>query len=53
MMLTINNLLSQEYKVNHPRWQVNTVKDYSIVCNFTGMYGDDFTFLKDNQPGSV
>ena len=49
----INKQLSQEYKVNHLRWLVNKVKDYSIHCDFKSMYGDDFYFLKDHQPDSV
>ena len=49
----INNQLSQEYKVNHPRWFVNKVIDYSIHCDFESMYGNDFSFLKNRQPGSV
>lgn len=49
----INNQLSQEYKVNHPRWEVNKVKDYSIHCNFQSMYGKDFSFLNNHQPDSV
>jgi uncharacterized protein len=49
----INNQLSQEYKVNHPRWQVNKVIDYSIHCDFKSMYGNDFTFLSNHQPDSV
>jgi uncharacterized protein YqjF (DUF2071 family) len=28
----IDSQLSQEYKVNHPRWQVNKVIKYSIPC---------------------
>ncbi len=44
---------SQEYKVNHPRWQVKKVKDYSINCNFKSMYGNDFAFLNAHQPDSV
>jgi uncharacterized protein YqjF (DUF2071 family) len=44
---------SQEYKVNHPRWQVNKVIDYSINCDFQSMYGNDFSFLSDHQPDSV
>lgn len=44
---------SQEYKVNHPRWQVNEVMDYSINCDFESMYGKDFSFLKNHQPDSV
>ena len=49
----INSHLSQEYKVNHPRWQVNKVIDYSIQCDFTSMYGNDFSFLSDLTPDSV
>ncbi|MCY7361326.1 MAG: DUF2071 domain-containing protein, partial [Ignavibacteria bacterium] len=49
----INDQQSQEYKVNHPRWQVNKVTDYSIDCNFKSMYGNDFSFLNQQQPDSV
>lgn len=49
----INNKLSQEYKVNHPRWLVNKVMDYSINCDFKSMYGSDFAFLSNIQPHSV
>lgn len=49
----INDNLSQEYKVNHARWQVNPVKDYSIHCDFKSMYGSDFSFLSNHQPDSV
>lgn len=44
---------SQEYKVNHPRWQVNKVIDYSIHCNFQSMYGNGFSFLNHHQSHSV
>jgi uncharacterized protein YqjF (DUF2071 family) len=49
----INSHLSQEYKVNHPRWKVNKVSDYSIECDFKSMYGSDFSFLGKQAPGSV
>ena len=49
----INNQLSQEYEVNHPRWQVNKVIDYSICCDFKSMYGNDFSFLNNQKPDSV
>ncbi len=49
----INSQRSQEYKVNHPRWQVNKVIDYSIHCDFTSMYGNDFSFLNKQKPDSV
>ena len=49
----INNKLSQEYKVNHPSWQVNTLHNYSIHCDFKSMYGNNFSFLSNHQPHSV
>ena len=49
----INDHISQEYRVNHPRWQVNKVKDYTINCDFTSMYGNDFSFLSNQNPDSV
>lgn len=49
----ISDQASQEYKVDHPRWQVNKVTDYSIHCDFESMYGKDFSFLKNHQPDSV
>ncbi len=44
---------SLEYKVNHERWLVNAVKDYSIDCDFTAMYGGAFSFLNKATPSSV
>ena len=49
----INEQHSQEYKVNHPRWQVNKVIHYSINCDFKSMYGNDFSFLSNHEPASV
>ena len=44
---------TQEYRVNHPRWQVYKVNDYSIECDFGLMYGTDFAFLTNQKPASV
>ena len=49
----INSAASQEYRVNHPRWQVNKVTDYSIDCDFPAMYGNEFSFLNNQPPASV
>jgi len=49
----INDLISQEYKVNHPRWRVRRVMNYTINCDFRSMYGNDFSFLSDTKPDSV
>jgi uncharacterized protein YqjF (DUF2071 family) len=44
---------SQEYKVNHPRWEINQVLSYDIQCDFRAMYGKDFASLNHQQPDSV
>ncbi len=49
----INDQVTQEYKVNHPRWLVNKVNDYSIDCDFKSMYGTEFEYLKNETPHSV
>lgn len=49
----INAEISQEYRVNHPRWKVNKVLDYSITCDFQAMYGNDFSLLSNQEPHSV
>ena len=49
----ITDRLSQEYKVDHPRWLVNKVLTHSIDCDFGSMYGEDFSFLASIQPDSV
>jgi hypothetical protein len=49
----INSIDTQEYKVNHPRWLINKVLDYSIQCDFASMYGNDFSFLNNHTPESV
>lgn len=42
-----------EYKVAHPRWNVYPVKEYFIDCDFEGLYGTAFSFLKTATPSSV
>lgn len=49
----IDEQLSQEYRVNHPRWKVNHVQEYSINCNFRAMYGNSFSILSNHKPHSV
>jgi uncharacterized protein len=49
----ISNQLSQEYKINHQKWQIKNVLEYNIHCDFNSMYGKDFSFLTDTQPNSV
>ena len=49
----IDNQVSQEYRVNHPRWMVDKVLKYSVSCDFGSMFGIDFSFLSNHQPDSV
>jgi uncharacterized protein len=49
----IDDFSSQEYRVNHPRWKVSKVLDYSINCDFKSMYGDNFNILSNEKPHSI
>jgi uncharacterized protein YqjF (DUF2071 family) len=49
----INSTTTEEYKVNHPRWHINKIIDYSIICDFKSMYGEGFSFLNHHSPDSV
>ena len=44
---------TNEYQVQHPRWNVHSVKDYDIKCDFEELYGSEFAFLKQTKPTSV
>lgn len=49
----LNEKVSSEYGVEHPRWQVYPVKDYQITVDFEANYGADFGFLSLAKPDSV
>lgn len=42
-----------EYEVKHPTWKYYSVTDYKIDIDFTGTYGEDFSFLQSQKPSSV
>lgn len=44
---------TSEYGVEHPRWQVYTVKEYSIDVDFGFLYGMEFESLNQERPKSV
>jgi uncharacterized protein YqjF (DUF2071 family) len=44
---------SIEYKINHPSWEINTISDYKIQCDFQAFYGQDFSILNNSKPHSV
>lgn len=49
----VNASRSSEYGVEHPRWDVYPVIDYSIDVDFGLVYGDVFGFLRRDVPKSV
>ncbi len=42
-----------EYAVEHPAWQVYPVTSCLVDCDFEGLYGKDFAFLKTKKPDSL
>ena len=44
---------TSEYGIQHPRWEVYPVKDYTIDVDFKQNYGNDFAFLSNKKPDSV
>lgn len=49
----IDNKSTNEYAVEHPRWLVHNLRDYTIQTNFEAIYGADFALLNNTQPHSV
>jgi hypothetical protein len=44
---------TDEYKVEHPPWELYSVKDPVIDVDFGATYGEPFAFLKNEKPHSV
>jgi uncharacterized protein YqjF (DUF2071 family) len=44
---------TDEYKVEHPQWELYATRHAKIRVNFVGWYGKEFGFLKDTPPYSV
>ncbi|MEP7148804.1 MAG: DUF2071 domain-containing protein [Acidobacteriota bacterium] len=44
---------TDEYKVEHPKWELYATRHSKIKVNFAGWYGKEFAFLKDEKPYSV
>ena len=42
-----------EYKVEHPKWELFEVEDPQINVDFGGVYGREFAFLSEAEPYSV
>jgi uncharacterized protein YqjF (DUF2071 family) len=44
---------ADEYKVEHPKWELFAVPGYEINVNFGAVYGPEFEFLSRTEPFSV
>ena len=44
---------TEEYKVEHPKWELFSVNEYAIEVDFEDTYGERFAFLNSSQPYSV
>jgi uncharacterized protein len=49
----VNEGTTNEYKVEHPTWNIYPVTEHSIVCDFEKVYGSEFLFLNRQSPVSV
>ena len=49
----VNNTVTSEYEVVHPRWMVYPVQQYAINVDFAAVYGTSFSFLQSLSPQSV
>ena len=50
---SINKNKTGEYQVDHPRWCIYPVEQYSIDCDFDSLYGNDFAYLNHSRPASI
>lgn len=44
---------TDEYKVEHPKWELFKVNYAEIDVNFGKTYGQEFAFLSDQEPASI
>jgi uncharacterized protein YqjF (DUF2071 family) len=44
---------TDEYKVEHPKWELFDVSDAKIKVDFDRTYGDKFAFLNERKPKSI
>jgi uncharacterized protein YqjF (DUF2071 family) len=44
---------TDEYKVEHPKWELFDIKDFEIKVDFGRLYGEQFAFMNDTKPHSI
>ena len=50
---SLSSFRTGEYKVEHPRWNIYPVNNFSYNIDFEKLYGNDFSFLNEMQPDSL
>ena len=51
--LKIGENRTDEYKVEHPKWELFAVEVYEIKADFGKLYGKRFSHLTDEKPHSI
>ena len=49
----VNEIITNEYEVTHPKWRQYKVKSSEIEVDFGTVYGNDFEFLNKMKPDTV
>jgi uncharacterized protein YqjF (DUF2071 family) len=44
---------TDEYKVEHPKWELFDIEDFDIKVDFGELYGEQFAFMNDTRPHSI
>jgi len=49
----LSPLITQEYRIQHPKWMTNNILNSRIDCDFGSMYGTAFSSLSNQAPSSI
>jgi uncharacterized protein YqjF (DUF2071 family) len=49
----LSPLSTQEYRIQHPKWNTHKILNYTIDCDFGPMYGNAFASLNNQVPNSI
>jgi hypothetical protein len=49
----VNDHVTNEYEVTHPKWEVYKMMDYKLKVDFGLVYGKTFNILNQQAPSSV
>lgn len=49
----VSDFTTEEYKLQHPSWQIHDITNFQINCDFEAMYGKAFSVLNKTSPAAV